>query len=152
MTFTYTDRDLDELSVEPGNGFRETAFVRSEEGVFIPASDLPTIVAELYRAAGQEPPIILPRRTPEVAWVRRGQVRPVLIPAGDMTPTEARDLAALYASAADLAEVDAEHERARVRVSDLAALVGGWDPWMPASSAETLARRILDAGYARGEA
>jgi hypothetical protein len=57
MTYTYTDREGDELTIEPCSLFGETASLTSATGACVPVADLPKIVAELYKAAGLPNPL-----------------------------------------------------------------------------------------------
>ncbi|MFG3439879.1 hypothetical protein ACGF0J_21750 [Nonomuraea sp. NPDC047897] len=147
MTYTYTYADLDGcgLTIEPCAEREATACLISARGACVPAADLPKIVRELYRAAGQQPPILLPRYQPNATMTRHGKVRPMVTPTGDdMAPAEARDLAAWYATAADLAEeTDAQRVGQLADVID-AATNGAWTP-------EAIARAVLAAGYTRSE-
>lgn len=137
------------LSIKSSEFRPSTAFVESCIGVYVTPEDLPGLVRKLYEAAGQEPPILLPRRTPEAVWVSDGRVRPLIMPMPnqDMEPAEARSLAAWYASAADLAEAEAEPDPEQVKqladVIEKAGVLG--------SAREEIARAILAAGYTRSE-
>jgi hypothetical protein len=154
MTYTYTDPYKCNLEVRPSP--TEHGDVRlhlpDSESIDARAADLPAIVTELYKAAGQEPPIILPRRNPEMSWVTdNAHVRTLMVPPGVMTPDSIRDLCSWYASAADLADAIAEQQRAEAeeqKVKQLAEVINSLDPW---SRAEDVARAILAAGYTRSE-
>lgn len=52
MTYTYGEHDSDRLVIEKSNQSSATAYLRSVNGTFIPAADLPKIFAELRKAAG----------------------------------------------------------------------------------------------------
>ncbi|MGP4093008.1 hypothetical protein [Nonomuraea sp. KM90] len=148
--FTYTDREGDRLTIESDNVEPGAAtFVSSDSGAFVAVADLPTIVAELYKAARQEPPILLPRFSPEMSWVTEGgYVRTLLTPGELMTPDDIRDLCSWYASAADLVEAEAERQRAEAERQEVERLTALIDPW---ATAEANARAILAAGYTRSE-
>ncbi|MEU6725589.1 hypothetical protein ABZ917_17930 [Nonomuraea wenchangensis] len=131
----------------------------SARGWHIRVEDLPELVGALYEAAGQEPPIILPRRVPEMSWVTDDAlVRPLFVPGDRMTPAEIRDLCSWYASAADLADAEAERQRQeaeREQVEEICELIlqsGAMeDSIWAAGRAEKIARAILSAGYVRTE-
>ncbi|MGR6922642.1 hypothetical protein ACU635_51025 [[Actinomadura] parvosata] len=153
MTYTYTDPYGYDLHIRKSQAKQgDVELWTGGVAVDIPAASLPKIVGELYQAAGQEPPILLPRRAPEMSWVTGdGCVRLLLTPGEVMTPDSIRNLCSWYASAADLAEAEAERQRAEAekqKVQQLAEVITNLDPW---SRAEDVARAILAAGYTRSE-
>ena len=147
------------LSIVSSEYRPDTAFIESHSGAYVTPADLPSVVRKLYEAAGQEPPIILSRRSPEMSWVADGgYVRTLLTPGDLMTPLDIRDLCSWYASAADLVEAETERQLAEVErelVADLATVIyeSGViaDSISAAGDGEKLARAILAAGYTRSE-
>lgn len=150
MSYRYTDFDGAGMKIERSNT-PEMAFLCSERGVFIPAADLPKVVAGLYEAAGQEPPILLPRPNVDAlraaGWIDGNRVNPEAIHAiGTTTPGVARGLAACLAASADVAEAEPSPEQ----VKQLAGVITA--AGVLGSAAETIAHAILRAGYVRGDA
>lgn len=145
--FEYVDDYGHTLTARPSFDLLDTACVRTSQAVFVKAEDLPGMVAKLYQAAGQEPPIILPRPAEaelrEHGWVDGQSVNASAGHrfVGSVPAEQARTYAAHLAAAADLAE--AEPDPAQLK--HLTALI---DPW---STAEANARAILAAGYVRAE-
>ena len=140
----HVDDEGQGLSIVSSEYRPNIAFVEGCNGAYVTPEDLPGLVRKLYEAAGQEPPIILPRYKPDALMTRGGKVRPMLTPTGDdMDVTEARDLASWYATAADLADAEPDPEQ----VKQLAYVIGG----MYVRSPEAIARAVLAAGYSRSE-
>ena len=151
-TYCYTDPYGYHLQICPSGVARGDVKIEANVAVDVPAADLPKIVAEMYTAAGQEPPILLPRRSPEMSWVADGGYVSTLLTPGDlMTPLDIRDLCSWYASAADLADAVAEQKRQEAeqgQVEELVDVITGLDPLL---TPKLLARAILAAGYTRSE-
>ncbi|SET52404.1 hypothetical protein [Nonomuraea wenchangensis] len=148
MSYTFMGPHNYNLTIDKSDIYGEAAEVGvGGRVVDVPAADLPEIVAALYRAAGQEPPIILPRPdTHELrteGWVdgRNVNASAGLRVVGSVPTMQARDYAAHLAAAADLADAEPDPEQ-------LKQLVELIDPW---STAEANARAILAAGYGRTE-
>jgi len=145
--YRYTDLNGSRLYAGASNN--PGADVYLDADVHILAADLPEVVAGLYRAAGQEPPILLPRYAPEPQMTRDGKVRAGIRPSGeDMTPADALDIASWYATAAELAAVEALSQPDPAQVEDLAEVI---EALADGSTADVIARAILRAGYARTE-
>ncbi|MEU9888654.1 DUF6085 family protein [Sphaerisporangium sp. NPDC051011] len=121
IRYRYRDMDGDELAVRRSiEGESMVYLAASDGGVVLPPEELPKLVASLYRATGQEPPIILPRpgaaqirsilSPPDgdeirvTAWVEGSMVVLASTPGGRVHPHGARLRAAAIVAAADLAE------------------------------------------------
>ncbi|MDX3109707.1 hypothetical protein [Nonomuraea angiospora] len=151
MTYTYTDREGDDLTIEPCSLFGETATLTANNGACVPAGDLPTVVRKLYEAAGQEPPILLPRPSADDlrahGWIDGNRVNTEAgRVAGTTTPGVARGFAACLAASADLAEAEPDPER----VKQLAEVIQAGGA-ATRGFAQMIARAVLAAGYARSE-
>lgn len=147
-TYAHMDEDGDRLEVRPSSmGDGRSLLTVFTSSVVLPAEELPALVAGLYRAAGQEPPIILARPTNEndvrKYWVEGGKVRVLQKPSGFLTPEEARLCAAVYAAAADLAE-DAPDPQ---QIAAIVALVDGVG--VGPNVGERIARALVAAGWRR---
>ncbi|MEV0619539.1 hypothetical protein AB0I81_39915 [Nonomuraea sp. NPDC050404] len=143
--YRFTDRDGDKLAISSAPNNPNTVHIARTCGVLMPADELPKFVAKLYEAAGQPAPIILDRPSPEALreWISGGEVDAYT----DLrwhSPQAARERAAHLAAAADLIEA----EKTNKAVSDLAVLLVG-AAQLPKYAAETLARAVLSAGYAK---
>jgi hypothetical protein len=154
-TYRFVDAYHNTLKVEPSEGDAETAYIEALSGAHVPAADLPEIVANLYRAAGQEPPILLSRHKPEPIMTRDGKVRAANIPSGeDMTPADALDMASWYATAAEKAAFEALSQPDPAHVAALAEVIrdlAEQDVLTSDDDGKAVARAILAAGYARTE-
>jgi hypothetical protein len=124
--------------------------ILAADDIDIPAMDLSVIVAKLYEAAGQKPPIILPRRSVGPVFARRdGYIDPDLdyVPDPDETidPARAFEIAAWFASAAREA-VETGPDPAAVEA--LTELIDEHSD----DDAGELARALLAAGYTKADA
>lgn len=155
--YIYTDPYQYELRFAPSSAVKTDVEIScdADSGVDVPVADLPEVVAKLYRAAGQEPPILLPRYKPEPEMTRDGKVRAGIRPSRqDMTPAAARDMASWYATAAELATVEALSQPDPAQVAALAEVIRDLaerDVLTTDDGGQAVARAILAAGYARTE-
>jgi len=149
-TYQYTGRDGDDMLIERSSEQADEVFLRANPGVFVAAADLPTIVAQLYEAAGQSVPIILDRPAEEDlragGWLDGKCVRAPERAIGTITPDLARAFAARMAAAADVADAEPDPEQVK-QITDLLMEHAGWHR----HSAELAAKAILRAGYTRSE-
>lgn len=153
MSYTYTDARRRGLTIEPALGTVNTVYVKTDQGVYVPARDLPKIVRELYVGTGKEPPVVLSRYFPQEVMTRDGRVRPEVQPGTeDLDLATARHIASWYATAADLAEAEvaSAREREEAAVAQLVDVVNGSTP-LSRGDAELIARAVLAAGYTRSE-
>lgn len=144
----YTDPYNARLLIEQSEGAKADVRISCLDGgdVDVPAADLPKIVAALYQAAGQEPPIILDRPHEDDlrahGWIEGNRVSSATVRDwANIKPGAARRIAACLAAAADIAESEPDPEQ----VKQLAVLID------PLRSPEATARVILSAGYTRSE-
>src|SRR5690606_38164591 len=153
--YIYTDPYQYELRFAPSSAVKTDVEIScdADSGVDVPVADLPEVVAKLYRAAGQEPPILLPRYKPEPEMTRDGKVRAGIRPSRqDMTPAAARDMASWYATAAELATVEALSQPDPAQVAALAEGIRDLAERHVLTTddgGQAVARAILAAGYAR---
>lgn len=151
----YRYTDLNGSGLYAGASSNPGADVYLDADVHILAADLPEVVAGLYRAAGQEPPILLPRYAPEPEMTRDGKVRAEIRPSGqDMTPADALDMASWYATAAELATAEALAQPDPAQVAALAEVIRDFaeqDVLTSDDGGRAVARAILAAGYTRTE-
>jgi len=152
----YIYTDLNGSGLYAGTSSNPGADVYLDADVHILAADLPEVVAGLYRAAGQEPPILLPRYAPEPEMTRDGKVRAEIRPSGqDMTPADALDMASWYATAAEKAAAEALSQPDPEQVEEIVELLyqSGVidDSEWAADRATKIADVLLRAGYARTE-
>jgi hypothetical protein len=150
-TYEFTDKDFDLLQVQHSRDVPGCAYIwTAEQGVVLPPSQLPKLVAGLYCAAGQRPPIVLDRpdddEVPVTIWVDEGRVvahhhrdQPYL------TPAEARARAARYAAAADLAEAAPDREQVTAMAEAIDGITNGVGP----NLGERIARELVRAGWRR---
>lgn len=147
--YTYNDRDGERLTIESCGERAATAVLSAPNGAHVPAADLPTIVAQLYEAAGQPAPIVLDRPAEEDlragGWLDGKCVRAPERAIGTITPDLARAYAARMAAAADLADAEPDPQLI-AHLADVVTRAG-----VLGSAAETIARAILAAGYTRSE-
>lgn len=154
--YTYTDPYGYELRFAPSSAVKTDVEISCDanSGVDAPAADLPGIVAGLYRAAGQEPPILLPRRDPDPDMTRDGMVQ-VWYPSGTFVePAEALYIASWYATAAEKAAFEALSQPDPAQVAALAEVIRDLaerDVLTSDDDGRAVARAILAAGYARTE-
>src|SRR5690606_24670475 len=127
----------------------------ADSGADVPVAALTQGAAKSSRAAGQEPPILLPRREPDPAMTRDGKVRAGIRPSRqDMTPAAARDMASWYATAAEIATAEALSQPDPAQVAALAEVIRDLaerDVLTTDDGGQAVARAILAAGYARTE-
>lgn len=138
------------LSIVSSEYRPNVAFVEGCNGAYVTPEDLPGLVRKLYEAAGQEPPILLPRPTISDlgGWIDGQRVNVDAIrTAGLVTPGRARGLAARLAASADVAEAEPDPEA----INQLAEVICAGDR-TTRGFAQLIARAVLAAGYARGEA
>lgn len=142
------------LTVRPSYDLQGMACVRTSQAVWVTAEDLPSLVAGLYRAVGQEPPILLPRREPDPEMTRDGMVQ-AWFPSGTFVePAEALNIASWYATAAELATAEALSQPDPAQVAALAEVIrdlAEQDVLTSDDGGRAVARAILAAGYARTE-
>jgi hypothetical protein len=153
--YEHTDDYGHVLTVRPSYDLLGMACVRTSQAVWVTAEDLPGLVANLYRAVEQEPPILLPRYKPEEGMTRDGKVRAANIPSGeDMAPADALDIASWYATAAEVAAFEALSQPDPAQVAALAEVIrdlAEQDVLTSDDDGKAVARAILAAGYARTE-
>src|SRR5690606_29021012 len=154
--YIYTDPYQYELRFAPSSAVKTDVEIScdADSGVDVPVADLPEVVAKLYRAAGQEPPILLPRREPDPAMTRDGKVRPLMLTGDDLEPADALNLAVWYATAAEIAAVGALSQPDPAQVAALAEVIRDLaerDVLTTDDGGQAVARAILAAGYARTE-
>ena len=159
VAYEHTDDYGHSLTMRPSFDLLNTACVRTSQAVFVKAEDLPGMVGALYRAAGQQSPIILPRLrwygTDQTAHSCNGvrvtrDYKTITVFGHALTATTARGLATVLAEMAEAA--DAEPDPAQLAalakvVRELAAK----DVQTHDNNGEAVARAILAAGYARTE-
>lgn len=149
----HTDDEDQTLSIVSSQFRLSTAFVESCNGVYVTPEDLPGVVRKLYEAAGQEPPILLPRlnwrgddRTVfsynGVYVTRSGKAISLLGRTWDATT--ARGVARVLAEMADAADEELDP----ALLEPLAKLIDDVGDLSPME----IATALLRAGYARGEA
>ncbi|MEV1245160.1 hypothetical protein [Nonomuraea sp. NPDC049750] len=144
----HEDDEGQALSIVSSEYRPNTAFVEGCNGAYVTPEDLPGLVRKLYEAAGQEPPILLPRPSAEDlrahGWIDGDRVNPAAIHAvGTTTPGVARGFAACLAASADVAEAEPTPEQ----VKQLADVIGKGR--VLGSAANAIAREVLAAGYAK---
>jgi hypothetical protein len=154
--YTYTDPYGYELRFAPSSAVKTDVEIScdADSGVDVPAADLPEIVAKLYRAAGQEPPILLPRREPEEAMTQDGMVQAWYPSGAVVEPAEALNIASWYATAAETAAFEALSQPDPAQVAALAEVIRDLaerDVLTSDDDGRAVARAILAAGYARTE-
>ncbi|MFC6081005.1 hypothetical protein [Sphaerisporangium aureirubrum] len=104
--YAFVDPEGDSLVIKPSGRYGGSVLLGpAAVCVYVPRAELPWVVAALYRAAGQRPPIILDRPADDQVqrWVKDGMVA-VLGAGMHVQPDDARERAAQMAAAADLAE------------------------------------------------
>ncbi|MER7361832.1 hypothetical protein [Nonomuraea wenchangensis] len=154
--YIYTDPYGSRLRIYPSEGSKTdvTMQVLDRTDINAPAADLPEIVAGMYRGAGQELPIILPRREPEEGMTQDGMVQ-AWYPSGPVVePAEALNIASWYATAAQEAITEALSRPDPAQVEALAGVIRDLaerDVLITDDDGKTVARAILAAGYVRAE-
>lgn len=151
--YAYADHHQDELLVRPSVEGGNLAYVSSNGmGVLIPPGELPSLVAALYRATGQQPPILLSRPDgPDDEenilkwWVEGDRVVAHVPQDGYLTPGVAREYAVNYAIAADLAE----NVPAAQQVAAMAQVIDGITNGVGPNLGERIARELVAAGWRR---
>lgn len=144
----HTDDEDQTLSIVSSQFRPSTAFVEGCNGAYVTPEDLPGVVRKLYEAAGQLPPVILPRPTADDlrahGWIDGNRVNAEAGRiVGTTTPGVARGFAACLAASADVAEAEPTPEQ----VKQLADVIGKGR--VLGSNAYAIAREVLAAGYAK---
>ena len=109
--YTYTDPDGDILAFRADEHVERLIVVADGAmAVYIPNADVPTVAAELLKAAGQEA-TILPKTIAEVQEFANGQLICGWVTlSAEKTPTWMREVAANYIALAEYIESKAQRE------------------------------------------
>ncbi|MBF8186362.1 hypothetical protein ITP53_11490 [Nonomuraea sp. K274] len=147
----HTDSDGDHMNIQPSKAHPNTAMLSSPTlSVYVTADELPEFVGKLYEAAGQQPPVILPRpaEADALGMLSGTRVHSLVgdVDGGDyLSPERAREIAALYAAAAEMLDNPEAKAKAEA-VESLTRML--WEgSSLGRHESRHLAEHLAEAGY-----